>query len=285
MQPSVIQFCKAREALRDESKIFSAERAEVSENRRALGSMLQESMAGNDLHCLEIPGTVHGTYVTMVTPKPRARSLKTEQDMEHLLQGVGTCIRGVVIADIPEKVTRYLVERMRTPVTSIAMKPRLTVKQRPPSKTENIPMVNINAASGEVQRLVEQYIETYNHSKVLRQTMKPFREAQRKTEQEALGEMHEPMSLRMQKHNKDVVDLRVVRCERETRSKQNIGVRMVMSWSREEASRLAHLSPDDFEHQFQENLLSRVRAHIDKAAPRHYLKVYRVQKPNCSNSS
>ena len=68
MEP-VVEFCKAREKMKQHALATHAEKLESTEAKRAIMSMLQESMVRHNVECIQLPGIGKTSFVTSMSTK------------------------------------------------------------------------------------------------------------------------------------------------------------------------------------------------------------------------
>ena len=246
---AILAYCRAREALRAHSATVQQERSDASEARRALSGLLSEAMARDGLRCVEVPGTLHSTYVRLSAPTPRPRPITSEDAVGPLLAGVGDAVRHSPEADVPDVVARVVRDRLRATAGPVAP-PRVSVVTKPPPEAVaggDAPagVTRLTAAPAEVRALTQQYVETCHEMRRTAAGAQPLRAAQRAAERAALEGMPPSVGVRVHADGKQT-DVQLVRRRRKPRA-PSLGVRAAVALCRDAARTVLGGPRDDFE--------------------------------------
>lgn len=273
----VLDFCRAREVLQRVNRGTQEERKESTEAARALMGMLKDSMIRHNVECIEIPGK--HSYVKMTNPPPKRKPLRTEEDVADLIRGVGDVVEAATDAEIPTRVTDFVVAQLRQRTDGTPPEPKISIVSRP----VRLNTVDLTSTHPEVRNLTEQFVQTCETKRRMSQQLKPLKNAQKQSEKTALETFTDPVCVRMRKNGKDV-DLRVVKCRRKQGgASRALGIRLVLTMCRDAAEQVcspATRGDRDFETAFRDEVLARVRTHLQTGStktPEYYLKVYKLQ--------
>lgn len=270
---AIVQFCQARELLRETKKRLQDETQETNNARHALSGVLRDSMVRHNVECIEIPGS--DCFVRMSTPQPKHPPLKTEDEIRDVIHGVGDAIAGVPTLGIPGTVARFVVERIRVLKTEIQPgEAKLSIV----TKAVKHNTVSISTIPNEVQQLTRQYVEASTNARQLRERIRPLRVAHQVNEKKALKALTDPVTIRVQGNEKQT-DLRIARSQRKSRANPKaLGVRTLLALCYECAEKVSK-TQGVFEDEFANELVDAIRRHrlaTTSTQPQYYLKVYRL---------
>lgn len=281
MEP-VVEFCKAREKMKQHALATHAEKLESTEAKRAIMSMLQESMVRHNVECIQLPGIGKTSFVTMTMPKAKKKPLKTEEDVLSLVHGVADVVASTASPhEIATTVTTFVVSQLkqreqegRPPETKVAIVSR-------PVRENTVRLATIPA---EVRHLTEQFVDNCHTSKKITESMRPLKEAWKQQEKMALATFSDPVSVRMKKNDTEV-DFRIVKCQRTKRRKgpASIGVRAVLTLCRDSVDQVCESGTSahdavSFEKEFRDALSQNVKTYIaskQECEPEYFLKMYK----------
>ena len=192
----LIEFCRARERLREAEQELRDERAEQNDAQRTLGNLLRDSMQKSEAACVELPSDGARKFVRLVSTK-RCPPLKSDEEVLGLVDDVARHMTDVPREGMPDAVVGLVKARLRKrgEDAAPAKPPRVTITSQPPRRG-----TPILAPAGEIGRLSKQFSQAVEERQKTQSTLKPLREAVREAEQSLLPRMPaEGASLHMQR--------------------------------------------------------------------------------------
>lgn len=290
---SIVDYCRAREALRRAQVSTRDARAEQVDAERTLGGLLTESMRRHDVECLALP---HGGYARLVQPARRAPPLKTEDEALALVDDVARHVTEVPAEGLPAAVVKLVQRRARErgggdgAAPPPPPPPRVRVVQKMPQRRGSAdgapPRVTEPAmAPTETRVLTEQFSEACRERRAAREELQPLRAEQRRTEEALLPALTAPATVRMETPTGAARVLHVVRCAAPpSRRTTGYGIRRVSALVRRaaaDASKERHTFDEVLRARFAHLLRTEeaeAREATDAAppAPKMRLKVVRL---------
>ena len=257
MSSSILGYCIAREELKRKKKETQEERAENADASRVMCNMLTESMQKNNMECIEIPGLEGRIFLKMDIVRPTPLSVPCDEEVEMRMKGVGEETSNIPIPDIPDRVVRFVVEKMRRGKGEREERKRVRIV---PKQVEG-KTVELTSTPNEVKQLAQQLVQTKESQKKILSDLRPLVKAEREAEKSILGTLHEPVPVRMQ--DKDgSINMKVIRCERKGKAgRRAIGVRTFSSMCKEAARFTCVWEPSCFEEVLKKRVVEMVREH------------------------
>ena len=206
MNEAILEFCKAREALRMADRETRSDRAEQNDAERTIGGLLCESMMRHDVSYLTVPSTAHAPerYARVRQPPRRACRIKTVEDAVSLVTDVARHVSDIPAEDLPNAVSKLVQERARDrgpppgpPRVTIVTRP--PAKKRPKSDAEDVRTPYTGTA--ETQRLFQQYVGAHQERQETRGRMRILREDVKAAETRLLPTLSNPVTVQMSKPN------------------------------------------------------------------------------------
>ncbi len=225
--PPVLEYCRARHALRALEERTRVERSEQRDAKRALGELVIASMRQYGIECAQLPGPAGEapTYVRLATPALRAKPISSEEEARSLLSDVEANVKDVPAEHLADEIVRLVQARMRQGGSEAAAAPppssaRVShVRHRP----RNTPVCE--APPPEVRRLVDDYQRACDDCTASRSQLQPHRAAVRSHERDLLQTLHDPVAVRMRGPDGSERTARVVRRPLRRRAAPRLGAR------------------------------------------------------------
>ena len=217
MEPVLIGFCKAHEALREEARRTEGARQERRAARRALKELVQSSMVETNVQCVEAP-TADGTvYLRLAPPAPPRRPL----DAADIIDIARTaCAQPTVESAPPEEMARALqcavateIRQRRPPVGEARL-----VVARSAARGGALPL---SQAQPELRHLASQFMDASKDVRTDVAALRPLKQAQRVAESAVIAHLNAPVAVRMRQGDGASVALHIERRERASRRTQS----------------------------------------------------------------
>lgn len=283
---AVVTFCKARAALEERENETRRSRQENLEAKKALLTLVGESMAKAGVSDVCVSGRGGTVYVRRVPTYSRPKPLTSEEDLATVVGGAGEIARSVPRPDLPEAVVRMVRERMRLrgeegekkkrkkeeeeeeEGTSAPPPPseRITVSSRPPPSARGEGGSSLSSPApllvpDEVTRLASQLVEVNATSRAENGALLPARKAVKEAEKELLQALEEPVSV-LATRNGEARKLRIAKRKGPERCSKPVGTRILCDMCRQAARSALEFDLSEFETRFERGVAEAFRAHL-----------------------
>ena len=260
MSRPVIEFCRARQALRDEQSRHKEALEETADARRVHMDLLRESMAKNTLGCVSLPPDSDGNarYARLVPAPIQYTTFRSWEDVSPIADGYQDCIDQVPEADVPEEVVRLFLLRATRPRDAT---PRLVILPKVPNRVQ--PASNPPAEVSRFGRTLHTALQEYH---TCREPIKALKAKTTHAEKLARGAMVDdaPVLLQMSRDGKR----RLVNVSKRTSrtGPRSIGIRVIRK-AVMDAARFAVHDRSNFDNRFRERLQELVSQELEEKQP------------------
>lgn len=261
---AVIDFCKARQALRDEEARRKDTLEETADAKRVSMDLLMESMTKHRVECVCLPPTtVEGEikYARIVPGNVKYSTFRSVDDVARFAHDMYASVKDTPEVDVPREVLRTFLERAKREEPM----PRLTICPKVPQKVAatlpSQPATEVTRLSSNVASAVQEYRSCREPIKALKSTT---REAE-KVVQKIVRE-EEPVLLQMERNGQRRL-VNVTKQPRKTSASKprGIGVRKISSMV-QEAARFAVHERQEFDARFVQRLRMLVQQELDDSS-------------------
>lgn len=238
MSSVVIDFCRSRQALKDEKARRKDTLDETAEAKRATLERLKDSMEKHSVDCIRLPCQGdEARYARLVAAQARYPRFASFQDVERHIAGMQDIIADVPSLQVPSCVLRAFLQRARIPDA----RKRLTVHSTTPASVTPCarPPAEIQRLSVSMGSALTEYNDCRSGIRSMSATM---REASKAVEN--IVQVEQPLAVEMQRNGVR----RIVEISKRTRTKAptGIGVRE-LSAVIQEAARFAVNDRESFD--------------------------------------
>ena len=253
----LISFCEAREKLILERKNTRSMREEAVDAYKTLGNILMESMRKKGIECVGLEGEGgEMVYVKLLTNQ-RKRVAVREDDLPHLLEGVGRITREVSKEDLPQSIASLVAKRAaeRAPPSQ----DKLQVKKGKVSGA----YVPVSHLGKDISQLSSQVKDAYEEKVSIRDRLKPCVRAAKEAEAALSKTLSHPVSVQVNRQGTNSKTLQITPISQDTEDKarreaieptiiktekRTLGV-CKLKYVVEEAARRVERRDDDYEEQ------------------------------------
>ena len=277
----IVAFCKARQSLSEANKRMLTEATECREARKVLSDMLAESMVRHNVECMPVPGR-DDLFVRMLSPSKPPPPVKTVEEGEDLLKGVGIALRNREEGKTLEAVLKHVSDSFRSRIdSSTPPKPRVSLVDRPLKKNLT------TRPAAEVVTLAKDFASNSETRKQLAEAIRPFKVEKKAAEEKVVNVLNEPVTVHMRREGENAAStnmLRISRCERKPSSRvRGIGVREFLSLCRDSVSAVEECEDtDEFERELKREVVRNVEVRLlaqrEKRPGKPYIKVLGVRR-------
>ena len=177
MTESVIEFCKARQSLRDEEIRSKDVMDETSDAKRVSMDLLTDSMKKNMIDCIVLPPNSDGIqkYARLVCAPTRYATFRSWEDISRFATGFQRHISQLPEDEVPAEVIRLFLER----ATIKGTKQKLVILPKIPNKVN--PSLNPPSEVSRLGKTLNNAILEYKSCREPIRTLKTIRnEAEKK---------------------------------------------------------------------------------------------------------
>jgi hypothetical protein len=260
MSRTVIEYCRARQALRDEQGRQKETLEETADARRVHMDLLRESMTKNTLDCVTLPPDADGNarYARLVPAPVQYTTFRSWEDVSPIAGGYQDCIDQVPAADVPGEVVRLFLQRAARPRETA---PRLVILPKVPHRVQPA-----SPPPAEVTRLGRTLHTAMQEYKTCREPIKALRAKTLQAEKQARGTMVDdvPVLLQMSRDGRR----RLVNVSKRTSNARprSIGIRVIRK-AVTDAARYAVHDRANFDARFKERLQELVTQVLEEKQP------------------
>lgn len=234
MNGPVIEFCRARQALKDEQTRRKDTLEETADSKRVTLNRLKQTMVDSALDCVSLPPLENGEprYARLVAGPPRYATFRTADDVVRFIPDMAQHLTNTPEVDVPIEVLRIFLERAKreeTPERRLVIVPKVPARVVPASN----PPAPVKTASKTLTTAMDEY-------KSCRLPIKALRTATRDAERivENVVKQDAPVLLQMNKNGKR----RLLNVSKETKPppRRSLGIRRVTRIVQESARYAVH---------------------------------------------
>lgn len=270
MNAPVIEFCRARQALKDEQTRRKDTLEETADSKRITLDRLKQSMVDNALDCVSLPPEENGEprYARLVAGPPRYATFRTVDDVVRFAPDMAQQLSNTPEVDVPAEALRIFLDRAKreeTPDRRLVIVPKIPARVVPASN----PPAPVKTASKTLSSAITEY-------KTCRLPIKALRTATRDAERvvENVVKQDAPVLLQMNKNGKR----RLLNVSKETKPppKRALGIRRVTRIVQESARYAVH-DRSNFDVRFSQRIREMVteeeRALVEASQDRTSIRV------------
>jgi hypothetical protein len=259
--PSIAAYCKAETSLKHIDKETRNDRSELFDCTKTLKDLIKNSMITNSINSVEIDVNGEAHYIRFNVPQP-SKQLSNEDIMEASKNITHVFNSG---AYVPDALVKLMTDRIREiQAKTITIEKKNIVLCKHKGKESSI---NIIEAPNETNKLITDLIDVHGRLSTLRKRTKEVKKVHVDTKKRINKDVLDSLkSVQGMTQQVQIVDpkngLRQSMVLKATVSEKKvpIGIRTIVPLIKEAAgnalTKIGSLTPEEFEEEFQDELLS-----------------------------
>lgn len=260
---AVLDFCRARQLLKDEKDKRKDILDETADAKRVTLDLLKDSMIKHSLLCLPLPAQDGETrYARLVAAPNRYPTMRTFADVQRFACNMKQEVVNVATLDVPMVAARVFLDRAKIS----SEERRVVIQSKLPKK-----LLSVTASPpAEPYRLGQSVDAAVKEYKDCRTVVRSLGASVREASKVAEHVIQNPVTLEMNKDGRRKI-IRVSKETKTVKTKASIGIRQLSSYVKEAAAHAVN-DWDNFDQLFAERLRQLVEQH-DPVDARARLKV------------